>query len=222
MGTSLNMEQVLVFLDGLRHNNNKAWFDSHRPAYQVARSTFEAFINDLIDEFRISDDLAGLSARDCIARIYRDIRFTKDKSPYKTNLGALIAPGGWRSTRQGYYISVEPQGCSMVAGGLHDPTPEQLERFRQAISRNAAAFQRVTQHKDFVAAFGEVQGERLKTAPKGYDRTHPEIALLQLKQITAIHAFTDEAVVAGDFRERVISACRSLRSFLDILDEILE
>ena len=222
MGTHLNMQQVLAFLDGLSKNNNKAWFEQHRPDYQEARSTYEQFINDLIDEFRVSDQLEGLSARDCMPRIYRDIRFSKDKSPYKTNLGAIIAPGGWKGDRLGYYVSVEPHARSLVAGGLYDPTPEQLERFRQAIARRPEAFKRVTQRKDFVAAFGLVQGDRLKTAPKGYDRAHPEIALLQLKQITAYHHFTDEAVLRDDFREVVISGCRALRPFLVILEEMLQ
>jgi uncharacterized protein (TIGR02453 family) len=222
MSTSPGMHQVLVFLDGLSRNNNKAWFENHRAEYQAARLTFEQFINSLIDEFRVSDHLEDLAARDCMPRIYRDIRFSRDKSPYKTNLGAIIGPGGWKGSRMGYYVSVEPHGRSLVAGGLYAPAPEQLERFRRAIARDATVFKRVTQNRGFVAAFGEVQGDRLKTAPKGYDRAHPEIALLQLKQITAYHPMTDQAVLSGDFREQVINACRALRPFLDILDEMLE
>ncbi len=222
MPITLNLEPVLVFLDGLSQNNQKAWFEAHRADYQAARAAFEGFINDLIDEFRAPDHLEGLSARDCIPRIYRDIRFSRDKSPYKTNLGAMITPGGWSSPRLGYYVSIEPHDRSMVAGGLYDPTPEQLNRFRQAIARDAAGFRKVTHARGFAAAFGEVQGERLRTAPKGYDRAHPEIGLLQLKQVTAYHHFTDEAVLGSDFREQVISACRALRPFLDILDEMLQ
>jgi uncharacterized protein (TIGR02453 family) len=221
MVTNPDMKQILVFLDGLSQNNQKTWFEGHRADYQTARTTFEQFIDSLIDEFRAPDHLEGLSARDCMPRIYRDIRFSKDKSPYKTNLGALIGPGGWRGARLGYYVSVEPHGHSMVAGGLYDPMPEQLEQFRRTIARDARAFKRVTQHKGFVTAFGEVQGDRLKTAPKGYDRAHPEIALLQLKQITAYHSFSDEAVLANDFREQVIYACRVLRPFLDVLNDIV-
>ncbi len=222
MPIPLNLGPILVFLDGLSQNNQKTWFEAHRPDYQAARSTFEGFINDLIDEFRASDHLEGLSARDCILRIYRDIRFSKDKSPYKTNLGAMITPGGWRSPRLGYYVSVEPHDRSMVAGGLYDPTPEQLNRFRQAIARDASAFKRVTHARGFQAAFGEIQGERLKTAPKGVDRAHPEIGLLQLKQITAYHHFSDEAVLRSDFEDQMISACRALRPFLDTLNDTLE
>lgn len=170
MPATLNLEPALSFLDELRQNNNKAWFDSHRPAYEAARGAFEHLINDVIDEFRVSDNLQGLAAKNCIARIYRDVRFAKDKTPYKTNLGAMIAPGGWKTTAFGYYIGVEPHGQSIVAGGLYAPTPEQLNRFRQAIDEDAATFKKVTHAKDFVEVFGEIDGDRLKTAPKGYDR----------------------------------------------------
>jgi uncharacterized protein (TIGR02453 family) len=217
MPAALNLEPVLGFLDELAQNNNKAWFDSHRPAYTTARATFERFIDDIIDEFRTSDHLQDLAAKHCMARIYRDVRFSKDKSPYKTNFGAMIAPGGWKTTALGYFVSVAPQGQSMVAGGLYDPTPEQLNRFRQAIDEDATTFKKVTAARDFVATFGEVEGDRLKTAPKGYDRAHPDIALLQLKQITVIHRFSDPAVLAPTFADQVAIACRAMKPFLAYL-----
>ena len=109
----------------------------------------------------------------------------------------------------------------MAAAGLYDPSPDQLNRFRQVIARDAGPFKKVIHHPDFVAVFGELQGERLKPAPKGYDPAHPEIALLRLKQVTAYHHFTDEAVLASDFKRQVIHACRVMRPFLDSLEEIL-
>ncbi len=214
--------QILEFVDELSQNNNKIWFDQHRPDYEAARSSFEQLIDELIDEFRASDHLQGLAAKDCIARIYRDIRFTKDKSPYKTNLAAVIAPGGWRSTYLGYYLSIAPQGQSMVAGGLYLPTPEQLNRFRQVIADNAHAFKKIIGAQDFLQAFGSVEGERLKTVPKGYDRTHPEIALLQLKQITAVHHFSDQEVLAPDFPAQVALLCRAMKPFLTYLGSITQ
>jgi len=217
MPTLPNLRPILSFLDELSRHNNKAWFDEHRPVYAATRETFERFIDDIIDEFRESDHLLGLTAKDCIARIYRDLRFSKDKTPYKTNMAAIIVPGGWRSPSLGYYISIEPQGQSLVAGGLYDPTAEQLNRFREAIGEDAAAFKKLTNAKDFVDAFGAVEGDRLKTAPKGYDRAHPEIALLQLKQITVVHHFTDEEVLASDFAGQVVVVCRAMKPFLDNL-----
>jgi uncharacterized protein (TIGR02453 family) len=220
MLTPVDLGHILDFLDGLRQHNNKAWFEEHRPDYEAVRDTFHRFINGLIDEFRATDDLQGLSAKDCVARIYRDIRFSKDKSPYKTNLAAIVAPGGWKSSRLGYYVSVAPEAQSMVAGGLYDPTPEQLSRFREAVDQNAAAFKKVMRARAFVETFGEVEGERLKTAPQGYDRAHPEIALLQLKQITVVHHFSDREVLARDFPGKVVRACRAMKPFLNYLTDV--
>jgi uncharacterized protein (TIGR02453 family) len=224
MTTQPDLEPVLRFLAELSQNNQKAWFDQHRPDYESARGAFERLVNELIDEFRVSDGLQSLTARDCMPRINRDIRFSKDKSPYKTNLGAYIAPGGWKSVmaaRSGYYLSIEPGGRSMVAGGLHMPTPEQLSYFRQEIDQDASEFKALTNSPDFVTAFGAVGGERLKTAPQGYDRSHPEIALLQLKQVTVTHNFTDPQVLALDFAAQAASLCRAMRPFLDYLDRLM-
>jgi uncharacterized protein (TIGR02453 family) len=221
MPTTPDLAPVLSFLDDLSQNNNKPWFDQNRPAYAAARSAFEQLIDGVIDEFRDVDNLQGLAAKACMPRINRDVRFSKDKSPYKTNLGALVAPGGWRATAQGYYISLQPHGQSMVAGGLYNPTPQQLDRFRQTIDQDAAAFRQVTQALAFIEVFGAVEGERLKTAPKGYDRDHPAIDLLQLKQILAMRRFSDEEVLAPDFAGRVVAACWAMRPFLRYLDTLL-
>jgi uncharacterized protein (TIGR02453 family) len=190
---------ILNFLGELSQHNEKTWFEAHRPAYESVRQDFEGFIDGLIDALRSSDALQGLSAKECISRIYRDIRFTRDKSPYHTNFSAIIAPGGRKSTRQGYYISIQPGGYSLVAGGLYMPSPEQLNLFRQAINRNAARFKAITGSTIFVDMFGKIDGDRLKSAPKGYERSHPEIELLQLKQVTALHYFQDKQVLEADF-----------------------
>jgi uncharacterized protein (TIGR02453 family) len=221
MQTALDLGLALRFLGELGQNNNKAWFDQHRSDYEAVRGVFYQFIDDLIDEFRVSDSLGGLSAKECVARIYRDIRFSKDKSPYKTNLSAIVAPGGWKTDAFGYFVSLGPRSQSMVAGGLHEPSPEQLNRFRQAIDIDAAKFRQVTHAREFIENFGAVEGERLKSAPKGYDREHPEIELLQLKQITVIHRFSDEEVVRPDFGDRVATTCRAMKPFLNYLESIL-
>jgi uncharacterized protein (TIGR02453 family) len=165
--------------------------------------------------------LQGLSAKECIFRIYRDVRFSRDKTPYNTNFSAVIAPGGKKSRLQGYYVSIEPHGHSMIAGGLHMPTSDQISRFRQAIDRDAAAFKAITGDKIFIERVGRIEGERLKTAPKGYDRNHPEIELLRLKEVVAIHNFPDQQLEAGDFLDRAVTVCRAMRPFLDFLNDVL-
>src|SRR5712692_5274430 len=166
MKTSIDLKPTLDFLSQLQKNNNKAWFDQHRAAYETARSGFEDFVDDLIRGVGTFEDLGDLSAKDCVFRINRDVRFSKDKSPYKTNVGASIAPGGRKSTRLGYYIHLGPHDESMIAGGLHMPMPDQLAKFRRAIDRDANAFKKLTAHKQFVQYFGTVSGGRLSTAPQ--------------------------------------------------------
>ena len=220
MKPSLDLARVLDFLNELRLHNDKTWFDQHRPAYEVARDTFVRFVDGVIADFRTSDRLQGLTAHDCIFRSNRDVRFAKDKSPYKTNFGAMIAPGGRKSTRLGYYVSLEPQGNSLIAGGWYMPDPQHLARFRQAIDRDARDLKKIMRAKAFVEYFGTIAGEKLKTAPQGYARDHPEIELLRLKQITVMQHVSDEDVLAANFPRRVVTVCRAMRPFLDFLDSL--
>jgi uncharacterized protein (TIGR02453 family) len=222
MNPTIDLRPALSFIQDLRENNNRPWFEQNRAYYEQARDAFESFVNYLINKFRESDQLQGLTARECVARIYRDIRFSKDKSPYKTGLGARIAPGGWKATRLGYYVHLEPSGQTVIAGGLYMPEPGQLARFRRAMDRDATQFRQLTQAKSFLETFGTIRGEKLKTAPQGYDRSHPEIELLQLKQVTVVHPYSDAEVLAPDFPTRALAVCRTMKPFLDYLDGVLE
>lgn len=221
MPATPDLAQTLGFLEDLSRHNERPWFKKHRPAYDSARDTFEQFIDGLIDEFRDSDDLQDLTAADCTARIFRDLRFSNDKTPYKTNLAAMIAPGGWKTSGYGYYVSVVPRDQTMVAGGLYAPTSEQLERFRRAIVDNATEFKRVISADPFIETFGVLEGDRLKTAPRGYERTHPEIDVLRLKQVTAVRRFPEQEVLRRDFSEQVIATCRAVRPLLDYLARVV-
>jgi uncharacterized protein (TIGR02453 family) len=120
-----------------------------------------------------------------------------------------------------YYIFLQPHGQSLVGGGLYDPTSQQLNSFRQAIDRDPAAFRQIVRARDFVQFFGTVEGARLKTTPKGYDRYHPANDLLQLKQVLALRRFQDEEVLAPDFANRVVATCWAMRPFLRYLDVVL-
>jgi uncharacterized protein (TIGR02453 family) len=218
---NINLEPVLTFLTDLNTHNNKAWFEQNRAVYEVARSEFEHFTNRLIDEFRVSDDLGDLAAKDCISRIYRDIRFSKDKSPYKTNMWASIAPGGKRNMHHGYHVSIQPKDRSILAGGLYEPSTEQLTRFRNSIVDGAEEFKEIISEKGLVEYFGGIEGEKLKTAPQGFDKNHPEIELLKLKQIVVVRYFTDQQVMSGGFLDLVIAGCKLMRPFLDYFDRIV-
>ena len=217
MTTSL--KSTLAFLAQLERNNNKAWFEENRPAYETARAAVEDFLEAVIDALRNADQLGDLTAKQCLMRIHRDIRFSRDKSPYNTAISASIAPGGRKSGKMGYYISVGPDNRSIVAGGLYSPTPEQLARFRKAIENDAGELRAIAKAKAFIEHFGQIAGEKLKTAPKGYERTHPDIDLLQLKQAIVIRHFTDAEILKPDFPERVVAACKAMKPFVTWLDE---
>ena len=222
MKSNDDLSPVLDFLDDLGKHNNKTWFDKQRAAYEEARDIFGHFVDGLIEELRTSDHLQGLAAKDCVARINRDIRFSKDKSPYKTSMGAAIAPGGRKSSQLGYHIYIAPHGRSVVAGGLYMPDAQQLTKFRHAIDRDAGEFKRITTAKIFVEQLGQIGGEKLATAPQGYNRTHPEIELLRLKQVTVARHFADKEVLSPDFASRILAACKAMKPFLDYLNRILQ
>jgi uncharacterized protein (TIGR02453 family) len=218
----IDLKSVLDFLSDLKQHNNKAWFEEHRAAYEVARTNFENFVDQLIGEYGEIEDLGGITAKDSIMRIYRDTRFSKDKSPYKTNMGATIAPGGKKSMDLGYHIHMQPHDETLIAGGLYMPTPEQLARFRMAIDQDAAPFKALLEDKEFKKYFGRLDGEKVKTVPQGYSRDHPEIELLRFKQVVIVHRLSDEMVLSPKFSTDVIKTFTAMKSFLDYLNAILK
>lgn len=221
MPNTPDLKAVLTFLSGLRENNNKPWFEAHRSQYESARAEFEGFVDGIIQRLGAFEDMQGVSARDCVMRIYRDIRFSKDKSPYKTAMSASIGPGGRKAYRFQYYVHLEPQGHSMLAGGLHEPESSQLNAFRRAIDKDPRPFKRLVAQKDFKEYFGEIGGEKLKTAPQGFDRDHPEIELLRMKEVVAARLFSDREVTSADFLAEVIDGCKAMRPFLDYLSSVV-
>lgn len=221
MASPTNLKTVLDFLSELQQHNNKLWFEKHRADYERAKDQFETFVGRLIEGIGAFEDLSGVSARDCVMRIYRDIRFSKDKSPYRTNMGASIASGGRKSGRLGYYVHVAPHDETFLGGGLHMPDPQQLARFRASIDRDASRLKAIVNAKDFKRNFGPLSGEKLKTAPQGYSRDHPEIEILRLKEIVAGRQWADAEVLSARFSSQVVAAARALKPFLDYLNGIL-
>lgn len=221
MPTAPDLKRVLTFLGGLRDNNNKPWFEAHRTEYEKARAEFETFIDQIIQRLGAFEDMKGVSAKDCVMRIYRDIRFSKDKSPYKVAMGASVGPGGRKSFRFQYFLHLESHDHSMLAGGLHEPESAQINAFRSAIARDARPFKRLIAQKAFKDYFGEIGGEKLKTAPQGYDRDHPEIELLRMKEVVAVHTFPDRVVTSADFMGKVIEGCKAMKPFLDYLSSVV-
>ena len=220
--STTNLKPTLDFLAKLNKNNNRDWFNAHRADYERAREAFEIFVDALIREHGKIEDLKGVAAKDCIFRIYRDVRFSKDKSPYKTHMAAAITPGGKQSGKLGYYLHVGPDNQSFIAGGLHMPDSKQLGKFRQAIARDASKFKKVLAHKDFVKYLGTVGGDKLKTAPAGFARDHPDIEWLKLKQVLAGHQVPDKQVLAPSYVAYTVQVFKALKPFLDYLNSVLE
>jgi uncharacterized protein (TIGR02453 family) len=212
-----NLEPVISFLRDLETNNNREWFKKHKAVYEEARSSFEDFVAALIEELSRTEPLGNLNPKDCIFRIHRDLRFTKDKRPYNPYMTAYVAPGGRRSTGMGLYVRIQP-GDSMLAGGLHQPDTQQLVAWRASIDRDPASFKRIVQDETFRRYFGRVSGERLKTAPKGYPRDHPEIDLLRLKSVTVSRQLSDEEVLSPGFLREAVLTFEAMKPFLAYLE----
>ena len=212
------METTFKFLKQLAKNNSKEWFDANRKNYESSKAEFEAIVTSVIDKSTAFDKgLTGLEAKKCLFRINRDVRFSKDKSPYKLNMGASINPGGKKDMGAGYYMHIEP-GKSFLAGGCYMPPPDVLAKIRQEIDYNTADFKRILNAKDFKIYFKELsQDDKLKTAPKGYPKDHPELSLLQNKHFVVMHHLTDSEVIDKNFptkASKVFKAMLPLNQFL--------
>lgn len=220
MKNTPDLQPVLGLLRTLKTHNERAWFQAHKAEYVVAQKRFETYVAILIGELSRTEPLLGVSPKDCVFRIYRDVRFSKDKSPYKTYMGAYIAPGGRKSRRLGLYVHLEPGNRSLFGGGLHEADPKQIAAWRAAIDKNPAPFLKIAGAKDFKKMFGTVDGERLKTAPRGYGKDHPRLDLIQLKSVVVTRTLTDAEVLSPRFVAESLRTFQVMRPFLRYLEGI--
>lgn len=216
--------QTIQFLKGLKKNNNKPWFDAHRAQYEAARIDFQNFIQLVIDDFGKRDlSIAGQTARSCLFRINRDVRFSKDKSPYKSNFGASIKAGGRKSGLAGYYFHLEP-GASFIGGGLWMPEPANIKKVRQEIDYNWEEFQIITNAKGFKNIYGDVYQHpdiSLATTPKGYEKDHPAIEYLKLKSFIAETGVSDEELSKATLHKKTVAAFEALQPFLQFINRCI-
>ena len=215
-----NLQLTLDYLEDLRFNNNKTWFDENRKRYDQARANVEALITDILQHFAPVENVGKTNAKDCMFRINRDVRFSKDKTPYKLNMGALIGSGGRKTNERSYYLNIEP-GNSFIAGGVYSPMPEHLKAIREAIAaNNGKKLKAILNKPDFKKYFGTMEGEALKTPPKGYTADHPAIDLLKQKQFLAMHKLDDADVLKDDFTAHFINVCQALKPFEKYFNDI--
>ena len=217
--------QTLKFLTQLKKNNNKPWFDAHRAQYEAARIDFSNFIQLLIEALQKSDTtITGLTSRDCLFRINRDIRFSNDKTPYKSNFGASIKRGGRKSGFAGYYFHLEP-GQSFIGGGLWMPEAATLKNMRQEIDYNWEEFQDILQEKAFQKIYGDLYkgGDvRLSTMPKGYEKDNPAADYLRLKSFIAETRIEDEDLSKGSLHKKTLAAFEALQPLLNFINRTIE
>ena len=209
-------KDTFPFLKDLADNNDREWFAEQKDRYTAVWEGIRKF-GDVVAE--------GLNKSDVIEthktfRIYRDVRFSKDKSPYKTHLGTHFV----RATalrRGGYYLHIQPNDESFVAGGFWDPNKEDLKRFRDEFELDDKRIRGITADKNFIKHFGTLQGDALKTAPKGYDKEHPAVDLIRMKQYIVVKKFTDKQVMDKNFHQEVVQSFEAMRPFLDYMTEVV-
>jgi len=216
-------DATMIFLEGLTANNSREWFNSNKNSYLQALNGFESILERIIPAVSLFDnDVVGLNPKDTIFRIYRDVRFSHDKSPYKTHFGAFIAPGGRKSPGGGYYLHIEPGG-SMLAGGAWRPEAVDLKKIRRAIDLYQEEFLEIISEKAFKFWFDEVSADdTLLRVPSGFNSDSPVANYLKMKSFTVGHGFSNSEVLAFDFEAKVVEGCRAMLRFNTFLREAIE
>ena len=215
------MQKTFSFLKNIKSNNNRDWFEKNKDRYLEAKEEHEIFIDKIIKgiakfDKKISPDM---KAKECVFRIYKDVRFSKDKTPYKTNFGASMSPGGKKSLIAGYYLHAEP-GASFLAGGVWMPEPDMLNAIRQEIDYNPDPFFKILNSASFKKYFKGLDDEgKLKTAPKGFDKEHPHLEILKNKHFLVSHHFSDKEMNDPDADKLIIAAFKAMHPFLEYLRE---
>lgn len=216
---------TIKFLKDLKKNNNKPWFDTHRNEYEKAKNDFERFIGEVIDRHGKSDTtIKSLVAKNCLFRINRDVRFSKDKSPYKTNFGASINKGGKKAMTAGYYFHLEPGQC-FTGGGIWMPMPEDLKKVRQEIDYNLPEFRKIIGSKKFKSVYGDISRDAeysLSRVPKGYDPDNPAAEYLKLKSYLAMINIKDSELTSKELLKKTVISFGALQPLVEFINHAIE
>ncbi len=213
---------TLQFLKSLKKNNNKEWFDKNRNAYDAAKTDFIELTNQVIKGFGKKEPaIAGLAGKDCIFRINRDIRFSKNKDPYKTNFASSIIEGGKKSVLAGYYFHIEPGGNSFSGGGRYMVEADQLKKIRQEIDYNWKEFSSIIKNKKFAGLYGDLEkgeGLSLVREPKGYDKSNPAIEYIKLTSWIATVPLTNTDLTSKDLVKKIVHSFETLQPLIRFLN----
>ncbi len=219
----MDIQFALDFLSDLAKHNKKEWMDDNKKRYLQAKDQVIELISEVVKKTSVFDpSMAGIDPRKTLFRINRDIRFSKNKDPYKTNFGAALVEGGRNSGNPGYYLHIMP-GNNFAGGGVYQPSSDKLHKVRQEIDYNGNEVRAIIDDKKFKETFGEPFGDdRLKTAPKGYPKDHENIELLQLKHYVFMKQVTDKQVTSKNFSDLVAEIYKTLHPFNVFLAKALD
>lgn len=215
-------KDIFLFLSDLKENNYKEWFHENKPRYQLAKKEFEQLIaHSIADIAQFDGSVKNMDPKKCIFRINRDIRFSKDKSPYKTNLGGFITPGGRNGGYAGYYIHIEPNNC-FLAGGIYMPPADRLKAVRREIYENTDDFKKIINEKNFKKHFKEISSEdQLKNAPKGFPKDFEDVDLLKHKHYTVMKPINESLVTSEKYLDEIRETFRALYPFNNFINEAI-
>lgn len=218
----MDFKQLLGFLKKLQDNNTKEWFDAHKKQYESLRQEWLSYVTHLIQATGSFDpDIIGLEAKNCIFRINRDVRFSKDKSPYKSNFAVSLSKGGKKTEFCGYYLHIQPGEC-FIGGGAYAPMPDKLAAIRQEVDYNLEEFTGIITAKEFKAQFTSLSGDKLSRPPKGYEADNPAIDLLKHKDFMAYKKISETQLMDKNFDKELLKSFKAMKPLNDFLNRAIE
>ena len=222
----MDFSVILKFLQAVSRNNNREWFEKNRTAYEAAKEDMAALVENVIKQFGKKDEgIAPLTPKECVYRINRDVRFSKNKAPYKNNMAASLIRGGKKSVHAGYYIHIQPGGESFIGGGRYMVEAPELKKIRQEIDYSWEEFSKIVNNKKFRATYGELErgeGMALSREPKGYEKDNPAIEYIKLKSFVATTNLSDEELTGKDLVKKITAALETLQPLIIFLNRALE
>jgi uncharacterized protein (TIGR02453 family) len=211
----LILESAFNYLSQLKENNNREWFIANKPEFEKEQKNLKGFFGNLKNELEQIDSIEKMQ----IFRIYRDVRFSKNKTPYKSHFSAGFVRQK-PNLRGGYYLHIE-ENATFVGGGFWEPNKEDLLRIRKELAIDAKELREIIKQKEFVKYFGSLEGEELKTAPRDFDKNHVNIDLIRKKQYIVTRKFTNKEVLSPEFEKEVILTFKAMRPFFNYMSDIL-
>ncbi|WP_418513102.1 DUF2461 domain-containing protein [Corallibacter sp.] len=209
-------KEAFTFFKALQENNNRDWFNEHKSEYKTIEKSVKVFYNELLEKMKAHDDIDKLK----MFRIYRDVRFSKNKLPYKTHFGGSFHRRK-PELRGGYYLHIAPENKSFIATGFWEPNKDDLLRIRKELEMDASEMRTILNNKTLKNTWGDLVGDELKTAPRNFDKNHPDIDLIKKKQYIFTKTFTDKEVLASTFINEVDDAFKTIRPYFDYMSDVL-